>query len=101
MTKKTHNTGDEAQVKDQARLASNREKGKTAALRLLLGSKGGRDFIWDILVETHMFRTSFTGNNTTFFNEGARNVGLKLLDQVMGADKTVFQKMHKENNDDD
>lgn len=31
---------------------------------------------------TGIFRSSFTGNSETFFREGERNVGLKLLTEV-------------------
>lgn len=99
MSKKPHNTSDEAQVKQQKKLSDNREKDKADALRLLLASKGGRDFIWDIFEQSFVFRMSFTGNNTTFFNEGMRNVGNKILAKVMAVDKEAFMKMHKENND--
>lgn len=99
MTKKLHNTGNAEQVKQQQKLAENREKDKADALRLLLSSKGGRDFIWDLMAESFVFKMSFTGNNTTFFNEGMRNVGNKIMAMMMAADKNAFMKMHRENND--
>lgn len=46
---------------------------------ILLGTRSGRRFIWRLLSECGIFRTSFTGNNTTFFNEGRRDIGLKFL----------------------
>jgi hypothetical protein len=45
-----------------------------------------------------MYRTSFTGNSTTFFNEGARNIGLWLVDEVLSADTDQYLSMIKENN---
>lgn len=42
----------------------------------------GRRFIWRLLGITGIFRSSFTGNSETFFREGERNVGLKLLTEV-------------------
>jgi hypothetical protein len=48
----------------------------------LMNDKRGRRFIWLMLERTGVFRTSFTGNSTTFFNEGQRNIGLLLLDMI-------------------
>lgn len=42
----------------------------------------GRRFLWRTLSECHVFKTSFTGNSQTFFNEGERNVGLRLLNRI-------------------
>lgn len=44
----------------------------------LIAQKRGRRLIWRLLSMTGMFRSSFTGNSQTFFNEGARNIGLQV-----------------------
>jgi hypothetical protein len=48
----------------------------------LMSDKRGRRFMWRMLDVTGVYRTSFTGNSTTFFNEGQRNVGLKLIANI-------------------
>lgn len=50
-----------------------------ADISLILGTRAGRRFFWRLISECGIFKSSFTGNNTTFFNEGMRNVGLKFL----------------------
>lgn len=48
----------------------------------LMSDKRGRRFIWRMLENTGVYRSSFTGNSETFFREGARNVGLKLISDI-------------------
>ena len=59
----------EAEVRGQTILAK-------ADLVWLMGEARGRRFIWRLLDKAGVFRTSFTGNSATFFNEGQRNIGL-------------------------
>lgn len=55
-----------------------------------------RRFIWRLLTFTGMYKTSFTGNSTTFFNEGKRQVGLFILGAVMRANSSAFAQMQQE-----
>ena len=48
----------------------------------VMRSKHGRRFIWRMLTWTHVFKTSFTGNSETFFREGERNIGVRLMDEI-------------------
>jgi hypothetical protein len=48
----------------------------------LMSDKRGRRFMWRMLEVTGVYRSSFTGNSETFFREGARNVGLKLMADI-------------------
>ena len=48
----------------------------------LMSDKRGRRFIWRMLETTGVYRSSFTGNSETFFREGSRNVGLKLISDI-------------------
>lgn len=52
------------------------------ALRSVLKSKEGRWFLMRLLDATRLNSSSFTGNSTTFFNEGRRAIGIELLDRV-------------------
>jgi hypothetical protein len=47
-------------------------------LQRLLDSPEGRLWLWDLLSFCGVSRTSFDGTSKTYFNEGARNVGLRL-----------------------
>ncbi|GEM_PF-1781496 len=65
-------------------------------VRHVLSSVQGRRFVWWILDMAGVYRTSFTGNSTTFFNEGARNIGLRVLAYVMDAKPEAFLLMQQE-----
>ena len=51
-------------------------------LKWIMSNKRGRRFIWGMLDRAGIYRSSFTGNSTTFFNEGQRNIGLQLVGMI-------------------
>ena len=66
-------------------------------LRFILSKAEGRRFIWKLLAEAGIFRASFTQNsNQTAFQEGQRDRGLALLQQVNMADINAFALMQRE-----
>ena len=65
-------------------------------VRHVLSSVQGRRFVWRILDMAGVYRSSFTGNSSTFFNEGARNIGLRVLSDVMDAKPEAFLQMQQE-----
>ena len=95
---KEFNASDEKSVKSQKQKDKNIRDTELEDLRLLLSKQWGRRLVWRILEQSGMYRTSFTGNSTTFFNEGARNIGLWLVDEVLSADTDQYLSMIKENN---
>jgi hypothetical protein len=68
-------------------------------MKWLMGSKRGRRITWRILERAGIFRSSFTGNNETFFKEGMRNVGLALMAQIHEACPESYTLMVKEQNE--
>ena len=62
----------------------------------LMGSKQGRRVMWGLLSECGVFRSSMTGNSYTFFNEGARNVGLTQLANIHRVCPERYAAMVKE-----
>ena len=52
------------------------------SLTSILKSKEGRWFLMRLLDATGVNSSSFTGNSTTFFNEGKQQVGLELLARI-------------------
>lgn len=58
----------------------------------VLASIEGRRFYWDLMIKCGVFRSSFTGNNSTFFNEGERNIGLIMLADMNEADPQAYLK---------
>tara|TARA_R110000868_G_scaffold317394_1_gene578215 strand:+ start:1371 stop:1670 length:300 start_codon:yes stop_codon:yes gene_type:complete len=69
-------------------------------LRAIMESQLGRRFMWRLLEQTGLYKTSFTGNSTTFFNEGQRNIGLWLIAQVNENCLDEYTQMVKENRED-
>lgn len=58
----------------------------------ILSTLQGRRFYWRIMQRCGIHKLSFTGNNTTFFNEGERNIGLTLLADLEEADPSAYVK---------
>ena len=65
-------------------------------LKKLLSMPEGRRYIWRLMSSAGVFRTSFTGNSTTFFNEGKREIGLMVISEVMAASPSAFTQMQNE-----
>lgn len=61
-----------------------------------MNTEQGRRFIWRLLGLCGVYRTSFTGNSGTFFNEGARNIGLMVLADVQEVALDAYLQMVKE-----
>ena len=95
---KEFNASDEKSVKSAKQKDKNIRDTELEDIRLLLSKQWGRRLVWRLLEQTGMYRTSFTGNSTTFFNEGQRNIGLWLVDEVWLADAEMYLLMIKENN---
>lgn len=66
----------QAEVSRKAKLQIQQE---AEDFKWIMSNKRGRRFAWRFLEKAGVFRTSFTGNSTTFFNEGQRNLGLYVL----------------------
>lgn len=79
-----------------------REKQKFGEdLLTVLGTPQGRRFYWRLMTHCGIYKNSFTGNSQTFFNEGMRNVGLKLMGDLMENAPEMYILMIKENKHDD
>jgi len=63
------------------------------ATRFVLQHAQARQFVWWVLEQCGLFRVSFSGNSSTFFAEGERNIGLKIVSQLDGVSPTAFPKM--------
>lgn len=89
--------GDPAQVKTKRQRAKRIEEQRLAALRGFMSIPEGRRWIWWLLGECHVFASSFRADpHQTAFNEGARNVGLTILAEVMRVSPDEYLVMTKE-----
>jgi hypothetical protein len=69
---------------------------EAADFKWLMSDARGRRFMWRLLGLTGLYRSSFTGNSTTFYNEGMRNVGLMLIADVNELTPEAYLKMIEE-----
>lgn len=81
---------------EQARFEATRDADD---LKWIMGNKKGRRFVWKLLERSGVYRSSFTGNSTTFFNEGQRNIGLMLLADIHSVCPEHYVTMLKEAKD--
>ena len=93
---KTFNAADEEQVKTRKRKDERVRERELNDLRVVMATVEGRRFVWRLLEKAGVFRTSFTGNSTTFFNEGMRNMGLMVLGDVHEAAADAYIMMMNE-----
>lgn len=91
-----YDAGEETQVKQKKTKAQLNRERETESLRSILSSYDGRAFLWRLLEECGIYTSSFTGNSTTFFNEGKRHIGLWTLNEVMEVDPNAYHKMKVE-----
>lgn len=75
-----YDASDPSQVNQRNRDAKRRAIRHREVLGGIMSSSNGRAWLWDFLGGCHMFVTSYTSERThdTAFNEGERNVGLRL-----------------------
>lgn len=90
------NASNPAELKKKEKQEEYLAKQEIDDIKHVLGSPGGRRFIWKYLSFAGVFQTSFTGNSQTFFNEGKRTVGLKLIDDITEANPDALTQMMKE-----
>lgn len=67
---------------EKAAAVADRERGVTVAN--LMSTIPGRRYIWEKLTAAHMFQTSFNADPLQMaFNEGERNQGIQLLNDII------------------
>lgn len=93
----TRNAGDPEQVKKAKQTEKRIREQELNDLRWILSQPQGRRHVWRLLEFCGVFKNSFTGNSTTFYNEGMRNVGTKQLADLMEANPRAFLEMMEEN----
>lgn len=67
-------------------------------MRWLMAHAQGRRIVWRLLDRAGVYRDSFTGNSTTFYNEGRRAMGLFVLEQLMDSCPEKYALMMNEQN---
>ena len=96
-----HNLNSKEDQKKIESAAELREAMKKEAVQKMMQSEGGRMFFWDILYSSGLFaNTQMTGNNTTFYNLGSRDLAFRLFEELEKVNFDLTSVMRKENIDD-
>lgn len=96
MSDSPEDIGEEVQVEVKKTKSKRKREHELNEFRSLLSTYGGRAYIWRLLSQCGVYKISFTGNSTTFFNEGKRQIGLWVLEEVFEADPASFSLMQNE-----
>jgi hypothetical protein len=67
----------------------------------IMGTPAGRRYLSHLVEFGGQHRTSFTGNSTTFFNEGLRNFSLKIIADMKQFAPTHYLQLLQDNLRDD
>lgn len=94
-----YDAGDEGKVAAKTQESRAREARRMRGLGKVLADADSRYWLWDLLSFCGISRSSFTGNSTTFFNEGQRNVGLKVQGEIVKSFPEQYVSMMKEQSD--
>ena len=89
-------TDTEDDVETSKRAVKIKQDQHYADMNWILSDPRGRRVVWKYMSDCMVFKSSFTGNNTTFFNEGRREVGLWLHADVIKARPEAYLLMSKE-----
>lgn len=69
---------------------------EAADFKWVMSNPRGRRFIWRLLSLAGVFRSSFTGSSETFFREGERNMGLRVLAMIHEHTPGAYSEMLEE-----
>jgi len=90
---KQYNAADEDKVKQRVKELENERKQELEDIKNILGTPSGERFFKRFFEAGKIFSTSFTGNSTTFYNEGHRNFALIFLGDITEAAPEMLPKL--------
>lgn len=95
------NAADKDQVVKSAKKEKTLRDQEIDDIKVVMSTRPGRRFIWRHMGNAGIFQSCFTGNSATFFNEGRRDIGLKILAEVNAAGPEFLMQMMKEAHQED
>jgi hypothetical protein len=96
--KALYNAGDAQQVAKAKSRQKTRSLQKKAAFRKFMSDPEGRMFMWDLLTLCGIFHSSFSVDALRCaFNEGRRDIGLRLLADINQLSPELYIRMMQEN----
>lgn len=95
-----YNASERRHVRSNAKAAKLADQQRTECIGGIMSVAPGRGWMHDLLESCHVFRTTFSGNALHgAFNEGARNIGLRLLNDIMSSCPDLYILMMREANE--
>lgn len=89
--------GDKPSVKKRKSKAELEQQRLDEDVRAVLSTYQGRSFIWSLLEQAGIYRTTFSEVPTiSSFNEGMRQMGLLTIARVDAVDPNAYAKMRRE-----
>ena len=96
MAENKFNAGNVTEVKKRKTKAQLSKEQETEEFKEILSTYGGRAYIWRLLEMCGVYKTSFTGNSTTFLNEGKRQIGLRVIEDIFEAAPDRYTQIRME-----
>ena len=94
------NAADRKSIRRKEKAAKLAEANRHATITNLMSTSFGREWVWDILTQCHCFSTTFNGEAlSSAFAEGERNVGLRLLSDILTACPDQYIQAQRESNE--
>lgn len=90
------NAANPKQVEEAKKKEHNLSSQELEDLRVVLSTVEGRRYMLGLLQRCRIYKESFTGNSHTFYNEGKRNIGLKLFGDLHKGALDLYQIMINE-----
>ena len=88
-------TGPEGQER-ASRESEERQTHRAEMVAFVMGHTSGREFIWSLLADCGVYRSSFHASELIYFNEGRRDVGLKIMTELTSEHGVAYLLMQKE-----
>lgn len=93
---------DPKQVKDASKKSIHRQRGIDNALKAMMEHRATRTWLFDLLEFCNVYRSSFSTSGLIMAqNEGQRNVGLKVLSDIMRVSPQQYVSMLQEQKEPD
>jgi hypothetical protein len=89
--------GDRVSVKEKEKQAKVKELRRLNGLKQIMESPDGRVWMWAMLSHCGLFAVTFNGNSKDYFNIGARNAGMPILNEIQTHCMDQYVQMVKEN----
>lgn len=89
------NVADKKAIEEQKEILKLKQDQRQSDLKFIMSHPQGIRFLKSFISELRIFDPSFTGGSETFFNEGKRSIGLKLIEEIRSADESKFLEIIK------